>query len=197
MEHGLLLGVVLVKVEAAGGLAGFQMGGQLLQPCGLGGSTLVVAALCGLGHAARAVLDDFEVGEDELVVDGVDVGDGVHGLGLGHVLHDMDDVVVIEAAHDMDDGIALADVAEELVAEAGTLACALDEAGDVHEFDDRRGELFGMVLVSEPFQPGVGDGDNADVGVDGAESVVIGGNAGVGDGVEEGGLADVRQSDNT
>ena len=35
MEHGLLLGVVLVEVEAAGGLAGTQVVGQLLQPSGL------------------------------------------------------------------------------------------------------------------------------------------------------------------
>ena len=198
VEHGLLLGVVLVKVEAAGGLAGFQMGGQLLQPCGLGGSTLVVAALCGLGHAACAVLDDFEVGEDELVVDGVDVGDGVHGLGLGHVLHDMDDVVVVEAAHDMDDGVALADVAEELVAEAGTLTCALDEAGDVYELHDSGGLLVGLPDLSQLIQPLVRHGHDAAVGLDGAEGVVcslrvLGG----GDGVEQSGLADVGQADDT
>ena len=39
--------------------------------------------------------------------DSFNIGNGVHGLGLGHVLHDMDDVVVVEAAHDMDDGLSL------------------------------------------------------------------------------------------
>ncbi len=198
MEHGLLLSIVLVEVEAAGGLAGLQMSSQLLQPCGLGGSTLVVAALGGLGHPACAVLDDFEVGEDELIVDGIDVGDGVHGLSLGHILHHMDDVVIVEAAHDMDDGIALADVAKELVAEACTLACALDEAGDVHELHDGGGLLVGLPDLSQLVQPLVRHGYDAAVRLDSAEGVVcslriLGG----GDGVEQSGLAHVGQADDT
>ena len=123
---------------------------------------------------------------------------GIHGLGLGHVLHDMDDVVVVEAAHDMDDGVALADVAEELVAEAGTLTCALDEAGDVHELHDGGGLLVGLPDLSQLIQPLVRHGHDAAVGLNGAEGVVcslrvLGG----GDGVEQSGLADVRQTDDT
>ena len=40
VQHGLLLGITLVKIEAAGRLACAQVIGQLLQPCGFGGSTL-------------------------------------------------------------------------------------------------------------------------------------------------------------
>ena len=52
---------------------------------------------------------------------------------------DVVDVRVLEAAHDLHDGVHLADVGEELVAEALALARALHQAGDVHELD-RRGD---------------------------------------------------------
>ena len=198
MEHGLLLGVALVEVEAAGGLAAFQMSSKLLQPCSLGGGPLVVAALCSLGHPACAVLDDLEVGEDQLIVDGVDVRDGVHGLGLGHILHDMDDVVVVKATHHMDDGVALADVAEEFVAEACALTCALHEARDVHELHDGGGLLVGLPDLSQLVQPLVGHGHDAAVRLDGAEGIVCGLRVlGGGDGIEQSGLADVGQADDT
>jgi len=41
------------------------------------------------------------------------------------------DVFIVEAAHDVDDGVGFADVGQELVAEAFALAGASDEAGDV------------------------------------------------------------------
>ena len=198
MQHSLLLGVTLVKVEAAGGLAGAQVVGKLLQPGGLGGGTLVVAALGSLGHAAGAVLHHFQVGQDQLVVDGVNVRDGVHGLGLGDVLHHMDDVVVVKAAHHMHDGVALADVAQELVAQAGTLAGTLHQTGDVHELHDGGGLFIGLPDLCQLVQTFVRHGHDAAVGLDGAERIVgrlrvLGG----GDGVEQGGLADVRQADDT
>ena len=53
-------------------------------------------------------------------------------------------------------------------------------------------------LAESACEPGVGHGDDADVRIDGAEGIV--GRlrlAGAGDGVEEGGLADVGQSDDS
>ena len=198
VQHGLLLGIPLVKVKAAGGLACAQVISQLLQPGGFSGSTLVVAALGSLGHPARAVLNDLEVREDQLVVNGIDVGDGVHGLGLGYVLHHMDDVVVIKAAHHMHDGIALADVAQELVAQACTLAGTLDQTGDVYKLHDGRCLFIGLPDLSQLVQPLVRHGHDAAVGLNGAEGVVGGFRVlGGGDGVEQSGLADVRQTDDT
>ena len=110
----------------------------------------------------------------------------------------MDDVVVVEAAHDMDDGVALADVAEELVAEAGTLACALDEAGDVHELHDGGGLFVGLPDLSQLVQPLVRHCYDAGVRLDGAEGIVCSFSIfGGGDGVEQSGLAHVGQADDT
>ena len=110
----------------------------------------------------------------------------------------MDDVVVVEAAHDMHDGVALADVAEELVAKARTLTGTLDEARDIDELHDGGGLLVGLPDLGQLVQPLVGHGHDAAVGLDGAERIVrrlrvLGG----GDGVEQSGLADVRQTDDT
>ena len=55
---------------------------------------------------------------------------------------DVHDVVVLEAAHDVRDRVGLADVREELVAEAFALRGAGDEPGDVDELDRRRQDLL-------------------------------------------------------
>ena len=55
-----------------------------------------------------------------------------------------------------------------------------------------------LAIFASSSQPRVGHGDDADVGVDGAEGIV--GRlrlAGAGDGVEQRGLADVGQSDDS
>ena len=198
VQHGLLLGVGGVKIEAAGGLTGAQMVGQLLQPSGLGGSALVVAALGSFCHAASAVLHHLKVGEDQLVVDGFNIGNGIYSLGLGHVLHHMDDVVIVKAAHHVHDGVALADMAKELVAKAGTLTCTLYQTCNVHELHDGGGLFVGLPDLGQLVQPLVRHCHDAGVRLDGAEGIVcslriLGG----GDGVEQSGLAHVGQADNT
>jgi hypothetical protein len=54
----------------------------------------------------------------------------------------MGDVVVLEAAQHVHDGVDLADVGEELVAEAFALGGAAHEAGDVDEGDAGRDDLL-------------------------------------------------------
>ena len=85
-----------------------------------------------------------------------------------------DDVRVVEAAHDMNDGVRAADVREEFVAEALALARTLHEARDVHELDNGGREFLGVVHLREIIEPLVRYGDDADVRVDGAERVVRG-----------------------
>ena len=77
--------------------------------------------------AQQRLLDRLHVGERELGVDHLDVGDRIHAVV------DVDDVAVLEAAHHVGDGVGLADVGEELVAEALALRGARDEARDVDE----------------------------------------------------------------
>ena len=182
------------RTQRAGGLARFQVSGELRQPGGFGRGGLV-AGLGGLLLAAETVLHHLEVGEDQLQVDGFDVADGVDAFGLVDILDNVDDVVVVKAAHDMHDGVAFADVAEELVAEPRALRRALDQPRDVDKFD-RGGRFFvGLPDFGQLVEPGVRHGDDPGVRLDGAERIVGRlGVAGGGDGVEKGGFAHVGQA---
>jgi hypothetical protein len=82
----------------------------------------LVARAQRLAEAVLGLLDRLHVGECELRVDHLDVGDRVH-----LVVH-VDHVAVLEATHDVRDGVGLADIGEELVAEALALRGAGDEA---------------------------------------------------------------------
>lgn len=63
-----------------------------------------------------------------LCIDGLLVSDRIYGsTALAHY------VVVVEAADDMNDGIALADVSEKLIAEAFTFGSTFHQSGDVHD----------------------------------------------------------------
>ena len=109
----------------------------------------------------------------------------------------MCDVLILEAAHDVYDGVHLADVGEELVAEAFAAACALHEARDVHKFDDGGRHLLARVEGGELVEPLVRHGDDAHVGLDGAEGVIGHLGTRVRDGVEEGGFPHVGKAHDT
>ncbi len=152
----------------------------------------LVAALDVLGDAFAPPLHAVEIGEDELGVDDLDVAHRVDGV------RDVVHVGIVEAARDLDDGVDLAHVREELVAQALALTGALDEAGDVDELDRRRDDDVGAGNLPQHFEPRVRHRHHADVRVDGAERIV--GRfrlAAAGDGVEQRRFADVGETDDT
>jgi hypothetical protein len=107
----------------------------------------------------------------------------------------VNDVVVLEAAHDVRDRVRLADVREELVAEAFALRGAGDESRDVDELDGRGNHFFRMRNRRKRCEARVGHFDDADVGIDRAKRVILGGDSGFGQRVEQRRLADVGQPD--
>jgi hypothetical protein len=145
-----------------------------------------------IGSIAIAALQAFEVGEHQLGLDRLGVGDGIDAA------LDMGDVAVLEAAQHVHDGIDLADIGEELVAEPFTLRGAAHEAGNVDEGDARRNELLRPGDVGELPHARVGDGDLAGVRLDGAEGIVRRlRRRRLRERIEEGRFADVRQTDDT
>ena len=72
----------------------------------------------------------------------------------------------------------------------------VDEAGDIDELEGGGGVLLGVVHLGQHVEAMVRNGDDAGVGLDGAEGIVGRLCACAGDGIKERGLADIGQSDN-
>ncbi len=153
---------------------------------------VLVAALDLFRDAFAALPHRLEIREHQLGIDDLDVADRIHRPR--HVQH----ILIVKAPHHLHDGVDLADVRQELVAEPFPVAGALDQAGDVHELDRGGDHHLGPGDPLQLGKPGIRHGDDADVGVDGAERIVGRfGLAGAGDGVKQGGLADIGQSDDS
>jgi hypothetical protein len=149
---------------------------------------LVAARLGDLLVLGELLVDRLEVGEGELGVNGLDVGYRID------VARDVHHVRILEAAHDVGDGVGLADVGEELVAQSLPLGGALHQPGDIDELHHRRHHLLRLGDLGDHLEPQVGHFHDADVGLDGAEGIVLRRDARLGEGIEQGGLADVRQA---
>ena len=174
--------------ERARGLAGVQVIAQLLQQIALT-DRILVAGLRGLLGALQPALDSIQIGERQLGVDHFDVVERLDAT------RDVHDVVILEAAHDMRNRIRLADVRQELVAEAFALGSAGDQAGDVHEFDCCRQDARRLHDAREHVETRVGHGHDADVRIDRAERIVLRRDLRARQRIEERRLADVRQTD--
>ena len=156
----------------------------------LGCELLVAARL--LLELGDLLLQRLNVGEDELGHDRVGVPGRVHEVGRAtNLTHD---VGVGEVADDLADGIRLADVCQELVAQALALGGALHKAGDVHELHRGGHDAARMHDVGELLKTAVRHVDNAHVGLDRGKGVVGREAALLGEGREQGGLANVGQA---
>ena len=139
----------------------------------------------------QRVLDGLHIRQDQLGVDRVDVVRRVHAAV------DVHDVVVLERTHDLADRVGLADVGQELVAQALALGRALDDAGDVHERDGGRHDLLGVHELGEHRQTVVRQRHDAGIRLDGGERIVLRQHVVAGQCVEQCGLAHVRQADDS
>ncbi len=151
---------------------------------------ILPVALCELLAAVDAAREYLHVGEDKLEVNRDNIVRRVERSG------NVDDVFVLKAAHDMDDGVHLANVCQKLVAKPLAPGRAAHEPGDIHELNDGGRVLFGVVHLRQHVEPFVRHGDDAHVRVDGAERVVRGLGRGACDRVEKRAFADVRQANN-
>ena len=138
-----------------------------------------------------SLLHRGDVGQNELGLDSVHVRLRIHLAG--HVGH----VRIAEEAHHLGDGIGLADVREELVAQSLPLARPGHEARDVHELHRGGHDLRRMIDLGQGLQTVIGHGHDAHIGLDGGERVVGGQTALVGHRREQRGLADIGQPHDT
>ena len=181
--------LVLVQVQRAGAVAFVEALEHLLRNLELLHTGLV--ALRFLLQTRDGLVKRAHVGQDQLGLDGFNVRAGVHAA------IDVHDVRVAEEAHDFADGIGFADVRKELVAQALALAGARHQTGNVDELDRCGNDLGRMVDFGQLLQTIVGNGDDADVGLNGGERVVGCQTALVREGCEQRGLAHVGQTHDT
>ena len=142
-------------------------------------------------HFGNAALQDFQIREDQFKIDRLDVTQGVHAS-----VH-MDDIAVLEAAHNVNDRVHLADIGEELVAQALPLGSAFDKASDIHKLDDSRRDLFGMVHLAEKPDSFIGNRNNAHVRVDRTERIICRFRACLGKCVKKCALSNIRKTYDT
>ena len=135
------------------------------------------------------LVEGLDVGEDELGVD------RLHVLLRGDTALDVHNIVIGERSQDLADRIGFADIREELIAKARALARTLHDAGDVDEHDGRRQEPLRTEDAGEHVEPRVRNPDHAGVRLDRRERVVRGEDIVLRQGIEEGRLPDVRESD--
>ena len=128
----------------------------------------------------QAFFNRCQIGQAQLGLDDFDVVDRVDLTG------DVDDVVVLKAAHHVDGGVGLADVLQELVAQAFPGAGTCHQTGNVDKLHNGGDDALWRDDVGQLLQARVWHFDDADVGLDGAKRVVFSGDAGLGQGVEQG-----------
>ena len=162
-----------------------------MPPCNAGGRRLLVApGLCLLLDLLDACLNGLEVFQLKLGVDDFLVADGVHRAV------DVGDVVVVKAAQYVEDGVRLAYVGKELVAQSFPLAGSLDQSGDVDNLDGGRHDASRVDQLGELVQSFIGDGDDTDVGFNGAEGEIGRFGTGFCDGIEKGALPYIWKAHN-
>ena len=114
--------LLVVEIDGARGLRLVQRGADLGKHGVEALRLLVAAGTRELLDLADLLVDGREIGQRQLGVDRLDVGERVDPAA------DVDDVRVLEAADDVRDRVRLADVGEELVAESLALRRSGDQA---------------------------------------------------------------------
>ncbi len=141
-----------------------------------------------LGQPDQSVLHRLKVGEDQLGVERADVGHWVdRAVDVHHV-------GIAEDPHDFTDSVTFADGGQELVAEPLTLRGAADDASDIDERDHGWNDAFAIEEGRQALEAWVRHRDRSDVGLNRGKGIVGGEHLVVGQGVEEGRLADVGQA---
>ena len=187
-QEELLGGGALLGRHAHGGgtLAVVEPGLKALSHGQLGSQLLVAPGL--LLQLGQLLFQGGDVCQDELGHDGVGVGRRVDTA-----IH-MDDIRVGEVAHHLADGVSLADVGQELVAQAFAGIGALDQAGDVYELHRGRHDALRGDDGSQLAQPSIWHVHDAHIGLDSGEGIVGGQAGALGEGGKERGLAHVGQT---
>ena len=169
-----------VDLRARGEQCGALIEHRLRGQCRLVDHLPILAVAGFLLQPRECLFEGLQVGQNQLGVDYLDVRSRVD------LAVDVHHVVVGKHPDHLADGVTLADVGQELVAQAGALGCALDDAGDVDERHRRRQDPLRAEHLGQRGQSRIGQWDNTLVGFDGGERIVGRQNVVTGQRVEQG-----------
>ena len=150
---------------------------------------VLVASGSNLLLLGQLSLNGLKVLKLQLGIDNVFVGCGVYGCPtLAH------HIVVVEATDDMDNGVALTDVTQKLIAETLTLGRSFHQTCNVHNLTGCRNDAAGMNKLREFGKALVGHGDHTKVGFNSTKREVGCLCLSTRQAVEKRGLAYIRQT---
>jgi len=110
----------------------------------------------------KRLLGELDVLDAQLLVDDLEVANGVD------VTLDVNDLGVIEATDDLEDGVDGADVGQERVSETGTGGCTTGQTSNVIDREVSGHLGLGLVLLAQPVEAVIGHDDTGLFGVDGS-----------------------------
>ena len=140
-----------------------------------------ILLVVGLGRAldlVQRLLDGLKISQGQLGIDRIDIGDRIDLVG------DMDNVGMLEAAHDMRNRVDLTDMREEFVAKALALGSAGNQTGDIDELHRGRDGLLRLDDFRQCAEARIRHRHNADVRINRAERKVRRSNTRLGQRIE-------------
>ena len=106
----------------------------------------------------------------------------------------MMNIRIFETAYDLDDCVHFANVAQKLIAQAFTGACAFDQTGNIDKLDRGRNDFLGAREFGKHLKTLIRHRDHAKIRINRAERIIRGWRfAGPSDRVKESRFADIWQ----
>ena len=127
---------------------------------------VLLIALGSLLCAVDTSVHHFDIGEDKLQIDGLDVAERIDASV------NVDDIGVLEASYNVNDGVNLTDIRKELISKTFALGSSLYQTCDVNEFESSGSELIRLIHFSQLVQSLIGDRNYTHVLFDSAEGIV-------------------------
>ena len=119
-----------------------------------------------LFHFVDTSLEVLHIREYKLHVYGFEISCGIDAS------LDVDNIVVVEAAQNMDHRIDIADMRKKFISESFAFGCAAHQPRNIDEFYNRRGIQFGRIHFGKSIEPLIGNRDDSHVRFYGAERVI-------------------------
>src|SRR5690606_38072383 len=120
-----------------------------------------------------------QIGQRQLGVDDFDVGNRIHAPS--HV----NDVLVLEAPHNIHNGVCLADIGQKLVSQTLTLGGTRNQTRNIDKLNHSRQDALGFDDLGQRRQTRVGHLYHTNVRLDSAKRVVLGCDSRLGKRVEQ------------